>query len=148
MVAADVSTIVYGTGEFAEMLAVVVDATHIGDSAAGVGVVAIGAAVFRDLDGKFVVLGDALDDVVHAGWVDLPADLGKWAFFAVTEIEAHGCVGWLCRDRSCGGSDESAEVVVDADIVEWGHHALVVAALEAHRFEGNAVDKSFGIVAA
>jgi hypothetical protein len=46
------------------MLAIVVDAPGVGDSAVGVGVIAIGAPFSVIFYGKLVVLRDALDDVI------------------------------------------------------------------------------------
>jgi hypothetical protein len=67
------------------MFAIVVNATIVGDSAVGIGVIAIGAAVFGNFDGKLVLVRDALDDLIRATGINFPADLGEWAVFSHSE---------------------------------------------------------------
>src|SRR5882724_11821607 len=130
------------------MFAIVVDATVVSDSAVGIGVIAVGAAVFGNFYGKFVVLRDALDDVIQTAGIDLPADLGEWAVFSHGEREAHGIVRNFGGSCGCGSRDETTEVIVDTDIVERSDHSLFIAAPEAHGLERSAVDEGFRVTAA
>src|SRR5271168_5086160 len=135
------------------MFAIVVDATVVGDSAVGIGVIAIGATVFGNLDGKLVILRDALDNVIQTAGIDLPADLGEWAVFSHSEFEAHCIVGNFGGSRGrtsrrSGSRDETTEVIVDTDIVERRGHSLFISAPEAHGLERSAVDEGFRIAAA
>jgi hypothetical protein len=70
------------------MFAIVADAAVVGDSAVGIRVIAIGAAVFGNFDGKLVILGDAPDDVIQTAGMDLPADLDEWAVFPMAGAKA------------------------------------------------------------
>src|SRR6202051_36960 len=110
------------------MFAIVEDATVVGNPAVGIGIIAIGAAVFGNFYGKLVLLRDALDDVIQATGIDFPADLCEWAVFSHSEFKAHGIVGNLGGSRDCGSRDEMTEVIVDADIVKSSGHWLFIAA--------------------
>src|ERR1700721_1207910 len=106
------------------MLAIEVDAAVIGDSAFSVGIVTIRAAVFGDLDGKLIVLCDALDDVIHATGINLPANLCERAFLPVGEFKAHRIIGRFGGSGSHGSGDKSAEVIADANVIEGSGHSL------------------------
>src|SRR5258705_10399604 len=130
------------------MFAIVVDATGVGDSGVGYGVMPVGAGVFGNFEGKLVILRDALDDVVQTAGIDLPSDLGEWAVFSHRECEAHGIVGDFGGSCGCGSRDETTEVIVDTDIVERSDHPLFIAALEAHGLGRSAVDEGLRVAAA
>src|ERR1700679_2378543 len=147
MVAAYIRTVVYGMGQFTEMFAIEMDTTVISDPACGIGIVAIGASVFGDLDGKLVVVCDTLDDVVHASRIHFPANFSERAILSVGKFKAHRSVRGFRRSKGCGRGSETAEVIVDADVIDGGGHSLFVAALEAHGLEWSAVNEGLRVMA-
>ena len=126
------------------MSAIVVDATFVGDSAVGIGVIAIGAAVFGDFERRgFVFAGDAENEIVEAVRPNLPGEIGERAFVGIGIIDA----GSVFAHAGRNGGDKLAAVVVDAEKIERGAAELHVAGLDGHEIERIVARKGFGVFA-